>query len=110
MECCLFCNFPEKNYKPAPDTDFICGSCAQVLLSTDQDELRRAHPKAVAKGYMGKAEAIEPFIEIGGTNEQRKPETKIRRRHPNRKGIARPARNKKERIGRIPIQAQVAVL
>ena len=60
---CLFCNEPENNYKPDPDKEFICGRCVQLMLMADQDELRRAHTKAVILGYPRKAGAIESFLE-----------------------------------------------
>jgi hypothetical protein len=60
--CCLFCNGQEKNYKPEPNKDFICGSCVQLLLGAEQDDLKRAHAKAIKKGYLSKARAIESFL------------------------------------------------
>ena len=57
---CLFCGSQEKNYKP--DKDFICSRCVQLLLGADQNDLRKAHAKAIEKGYPGKAKAIESFL------------------------------------------------
>ena len=99
---CLFCNGQEPNYKPGPDVDFICSRCVQLLLGVDQDDLKKAHAKAIEKGYPGKAKAIESFL-IGETNEQRKPKTKKYRRHSNRKRIDRTLGNQKERIKRISV-------
>ncbi len=59
---CLFCNGQEPNYKPGSDVDFICGSCVQLWLGADQDDLRKAHAKAIEKGYPRKAKAIESFL------------------------------------------------
>ncbi|HUT44543.1 MAG TPA: hypothetical protein VMW95_09415 [Desulfobacterales bacterium] len=59
---CLFCNCQEPNYKPGPDVDFICSSCVQLLLGADQDDLHKAHAKAIEKGYPAKAKAIESFL------------------------------------------------
>lgn len=42
--------------------DFICSSCVQLLLGADQDDLRKAHAKAIEKGCSGKAKAIESFL------------------------------------------------
>ena len=101
MEVCLFCNEPEKNYKPDPDVDFICGSCVQLLLRADQEDLKKAHAKAIEKGYLNKASAIETFLIPEGHDEQRKPESKLDRRYFHRRGSLKAIRNKKERIGRI---------
>ena len=100
---CLFCNGKEKNYRPVAGIDFICGSCAQLLLGADQDDLKRAHAKAIKKGYLSKARAIESFLIPEGTNEQRKPTTKKRGRHFNGKRVNRTIGNKKERTKRIAV-------
>ena len=100
---CLFCNGQEKKYKPEPDTDFICGSCVQLFSNANQEDLRRAHKKSLNKKYINKASAIESFLEDEGNDEQRKPTTKKRGRHPNRKRTHRTLGNKKERIKRIQI-------
>lgn len=99
---CLFCNGQEPNYTPGPNVDFICSRCVILLADADQNDLKRAHSKAVAKGYPGKAKAIESFL-IGETNEQRKPKTKKHRRHSNRKRIDRTLGNQKERIKRFSV-------
>jgi len=59
---CLFCNQEEPDYKSPKNSDFICSSCVQVLLDAEQLHLRRAHEKAVSKGYESKAKAIESFL------------------------------------------------
>ena len=61
-EVCLFCNNPEKGYVPPPEVDFICGSCVQLLLIADKDELQAAHARALEKGCLGNAKAIESFL------------------------------------------------
>jgi hypothetical protein len=110
-ETCLFCNRLEKKYKPEPVKSFICSQCVQLLLSADQAELMRAYNKANEKGYSDKASAIESFIipkeKIDG---QRKPITKKRRRHIDRKGIDRTIGNKEKRIGRPKVQTPTALL
>ena len=99
MEC-SFCNYLEKNYEPDSEKDFICSRCAQVLISAQQEDLRRAYEKAIEKGYLKKAEAIESFlIPEESFDGQRKPITKKRRRHTHRKRIIRTIRDKKKRIG-----------
>jgi hypothetical protein len=100
---CLFCNGKEKNYRPVAGIDFICGSCVQLLLGADQDDLKRAHAKAVKKGYTNKARAIESFIIPEETNEQRKPKSKKYRRHFNGKRVNRVIGNQKERIKRVAL-------
>lgn len=62
---CLLCNKPDRGYIPSPDTDFICGSCVQLLLITDKDELQAAHAVALEKGCLGNAKAIEIFLRKG---------------------------------------------
>lgn len=58
---CLFCNGPETSYQP--QCDFICSGCIQLLCDADQDDLKRAHAKAVRLGLSRKVEALESFIE-----------------------------------------------
>ena len=97
---CLFCSDMEPNYKPETGNDFICSRCVQMLLEADQQDLKRAHTKALEKGFTNKAKAIESFLipedKIDG---QRKP-AKKRRRHIDRKRIVRTVRDKEKRIGR----------
>ena len=100
---CLFCSKQEKNYRSVTGIDFICGSCVQLLLDAGQDDLKRAHVKAVKKGYLGKVKAIESFLIPEGTNEQRKPKTKKCGRYSNRIRITRITGNQKERIKRVAV-------
>ena len=92
MEC-LFCGLPEKGYRPDPDKGFICSSCVQILLSADQKDLNRAYFKALEKGYLKKANAIQSFLIPEETNAR---ETKIYKRNMVRKRTVRairPSRN-----------------
>jgi hypothetical protein len=107
---CLFCNEPDRSYKPEPDKDFICGSCVQLLLRADQDDLKRAYAKAIDMEYKRKAEALKLFLHDGENYEQRKPKSKKRGRHPNRTRIDRVARSKKERIKRSKVSTPITVL
>lgn len=95
---CLFCNQEEPGYKPPVNTDFICSSCVQVLLAAEQLHLRRAHKKAVSKGYESKALAIESFLIPEGKDGKRP--AKRNRKNINRKGITRTLGNQAKRIGR----------
>ena len=95
LDLCLFCNKPKKNYRPSPDTDYICGTCVQLLLNSDQQELERAYAKAKALGYNRKAMAIESFLNKGNEDgKQTKPETGKHRRHLDRRGIVKAIGNK----------------
>lgn len=90
---CLFCGGQEKNYKPPPNTDFICSRCVQLLLSVSQVDLLKAHAKAIKKGYANKARAIESFIIEDETNDRK---TKITKRNLERERpmpAIRPTRN-----------------
>jgi len=91
---CLFCNGTERNYKPPPDTEFICGSCVQLLLRVDKEDLKRAYTKAVNLGYMRKARAIETFLteEITIERKTQKSKRNMERKRPLRK--VRPSRHK----------------
>ena len=108
---CLFCNKPEKNYRPETGIDFICSSCVQLLSDADHADLKRAHVKAIEKGYLSKARAIESFIKEE-EHGQRKPKSKIDRRgrYSNRKRIIRPARIKKKQAKRVETKTASAFL
>ena len=90
---CLFCNFPEPNYKPESHIDFICGRCVIILADADQADLKRAYDKVVLEGYENKVKAIKLFL-IPEVMDGKRPISKpvpgksIERR-VNRKGIAR---------------------
>jgi hypothetical protein len=90
---CLLCNNNPENYCPEPDKDFICSQCVQLLLSAEQAELKRAHSKAIEKGYSNKARAIESFllpedINVNETKQARR--NLVRKRHMR---TVRPSRN-----------------
>ena len=107
---CLFCIDLEKNYKPDPGNDFICSQCVRLFLGADQLDLKRAYWKAIEMGYSNKARAIESFLIPEEFDEQRKPVTKKRRRHTDRKRVVRTVGDKEKRIGRSKIPAPAAVL
>ena len=90
---CLFCNEPEKNYQPEPGVEYICGACVCLLAGADQDDLKRAYAKALDKGYLRKASALESFMRKEEQHGKR-PDKSINRNF-NRTGIARPVRNQK---------------
>jgi len=98
---CLFCNDQEKKYKPEANTNSICGSCVQLLFNADQDDLLKAHKKALEKGYLNKARAIESFL-IPEGNDGKRP-AKRNRKNLNRKRTHRTLGNQTKRIGRLTI-------
>ena len=92
-ETCLFCNSSDKKYKSESDKDFICSRCVQLLISADQEELKRAYSKAIEKGYPNKVRAIESFLIPEEISVR---ETKIAKRDMVRKRFmptVRPSRN-----------------
>ena len=91
---CLFCNGIEKNYKPGPDVEFICGSCVQLLLRADPEDLKCAYATALNLGYLRKARAIETFLTEEKTIDRKakKSERSVERERPLR--TVRPARYK----------------
>ena len=80
-------------YKPETGIEFICSLCVQMLLGADQEDLKRAHTKAIDNGYLDKAKAIESFL-MEDEIEQRKP-TRYNQRTADRKGTAGSIRDKK---------------
>lgn len=48
MEQCLFCT-PSGAHE---DSDYICSDCTQILLTADQDDLKRAHKAALNRNYI----------------------------------------------------------
>ena len=96
---CLFCNREEGHgYRPGKDIEFVCSRCIQVFLSAGQIDLKKAHKKAIDKGYINKAKAIKSFLIDEGENGKRP--TKRNRKNFNRKRITRVLRNQAKRIGR----------
>jgi len=59
---CLYCEKPEKNYKPLRGTGFICSRCLMAFLSADQDYLKWVYELAIKNSMPAKARAIESFI------------------------------------------------
>jgi hypothetical protein len=91
---CLFCCDADTDDKPETGNDLICPLCVQKLLEADQEDLRRAHGKAIERGYARKAKAIESFLiegELTNEPEAKKPERSIIRKKPMR--MVRPTRN-----------------
>jgi hypothetical protein len=90
---CLFCNELEQKYKPESDKYFICSRCVQLFLSADQEDLRKAHAKAIEKGYSNKARAIESFLipEEINVRETKQARRSLVRKRPMR--TVRPSRN-----------------
>ena len=111
---CLFCqnlDGGKKNpYRPSGDVEFICSGCVQHLLNADQQYLKLMHSLATEHGDKGKISAIESFFIMEEEGEQRKPITKKRRRHSNRKGTVRSVGNKKERLRHTQAEPTAAVL
>ena len=96
-DLCLCCN-QEENYNRNSDTEYVCGSCVQLLFNADQDELKRAHELALAKSRADKVRAIESFILPEETeNEQQRPKSKSRF-HSHRIRSSKFVRREKERI------------
>lgn len=81
---CLFCNGQEPKHKPGPGIDFICSRCVILLADADQDDLKRAHAKAIKKGNPGKARAIESFLieDEYNVRETEKPKRDMERARP----------------------------
>ena len=72
---CLICDDDEASrYNPGKGKDFICSRCVQILLATDQEHLNRAYQKAMDKGYINKAYAIDSFLHEGTFDHERKAE------------------------------------
>jgi len=73
--------------------EFICGNCVVLLSAADRDDLRRAHVKAIATGYLNKASAIQSFLEEEEEDygETQKSKRNLERARPVQ--TARPSRN-----------------
>ena len=90
MPDCLFCRNPDDKYRPVKDVDYVCANCVQLLCGADQDDLKKAHAKAIERGFLDKANALESFIIPEGKEyEQRRPtnKEKIRRHFARKRGI-----------------------
>jgi hypothetical protein len=90
-EVCLFCNEPEKSYKP--EFNYICGDCVILLADANQADLKRAYQKALNKGYLRKVSALELFI-IPEEKYGRRPDKPVKR-NINRERATRSIRAKK---------------
>ena len=95
---CLFCEMPEKKYKPSRDVDFICSHCGMAFLSADQDYLKWVHDLAIKNSMTDKARAIESFIlPEGADGKQVNPKSRTRhiRKRLNRRGNSKADRLEK---------------
>ncbi len=93
---CLFCNDLDRNYKTEDGKDFVCSQCSQILISADQEDLNRAYEKAIEKGYLSKARAIESFLLPQEVLNDR--ETKKFKRNMVRKRFMRASRSTHHKI------------
>jgi hypothetical protein len=105
---CLYCEKPERNYKPSKGVDFICSRCVMAFLSADQDYLKWVHDRAIKNSMPDKARAIESFILPEETDGSIKP--KKHERHTHRKRSLRLAANKKIRIKQVKVREETTVL
>ena len=91
---------PEKQYDltrkkhipvkhPKDVTGVICSNCMQILLTSTQEQIKRAYQKAVHAGLMDKTRALETFLE---EEEQDVRKTKKHKRNFIRKGPLRMVR------------------
>lgn len=94
-DLCLFCEGIEKNYKPGPDIEYVCACCVQLLMCASREDRIKAYQKAISKGYISKAKAIEIFLPEGDmqsdVNETKKDRRNMVRKRPVCE--ARPARH-----------------
>ena len=102
---CLFCCDPDTDDKPESSKDFICSLCVQILISATQEELKRAHTKAIEKGYARKAKAIKSFLIEGMVNNDR--ETKTIRRNLVRERIMREVRPTRDQLRSQPTTVEL---
>jgi len=93
METCFFCNGTGKNYRLGPDVEFICGTCVQLFLQADKEDLKRSYAKALNEGYLRKARAIETFLPRKEKHGKR-PDKSVKRNF-NRERVTRSVRNQK---------------
>ena len=97
MEVCLLCDCPDKNYRPAPDVEFVCSQCVIRVVDADEVSIKRAYDTALAKGLNRKARALESLFE----EEEIKNDTKAQKSKRNivRKRTMRLARPSRYQIG-----------
>ena len=60
-ESCLLCD-KIQDYPQADNTEYICGSCVQLLLITTKEEKIKRYNIAIDKGYGRRAKAVKKFI------------------------------------------------
>lgn len=71
---CLICGFSETQFDlnrgqriavkhPGDVTGVICSNCMQILITSTQEQIKRAYQKALHAGLMDKAKALETFLE-----------------------------------------------
>jgi hypothetical protein len=104
-EVCLFCQKPDKSYKPGRGVEFVCSICVIVLAGTEQGELKLAYKKAKELVSMRQMRALESFIEEE-TDEQIRPNIKSL---SNRKRNSRVFRAKKRTTRRVKKKERIAV-
>ncbi len=89
---CLFCGNDEGNYKPNSDSEIICSTCVQLLLSLEQGVLQTALEKAEELGLQRKALALKSFIIEDETNDRKTKSTErnmVRTRPMRKAGLTR---------------------
>jgi len=104
---CLFCS--RLKHKVESNKDYICATDVQILLSADQEELKRAHQKAIDLGYFNKVNAIELFL-ISEAKSGKQPAAKSVKRSPDRKGTVRNVRTQERTVRQIEDRQTTAVL
>ncbi|RJQ56452.1 MAG: hypothetical protein C4530_14530 [Desulfobacteraceae bacterium] len=107
-ENCLFCDKAEKNCKPPPNTEYVCGMCVQMILNADREELRRICHQAIEQGDTRKAEGIrlvcrDKFSAGRIEKNESRPQPEQHRLDPNRGRASKAIGNFKERIGWVSI-------
>jgi hypothetical protein len=109
---CLFCEKPEKNFKPARGVDFVCSHCVMAFLSSDQDYLKWVHDQAIKNSMPDKARAIESFIikeVVDGKQFNPKSRKRHARKYFNRRGNSKADRLEKITTRSIAKQRKVSI-
>jgi hypothetical protein len=90
---CSFCGHPETatNYRPQPETAYICSRCVITLTAADQLQLIKGHALAIQKGYVHKAWALSKFIvkQNDGHGKRKQLSARKKRRLPIRQPVKR---------------------
>ena len=65
MAVCLIC-YRRENGKPQPhlDCDFICSTCVQKLVYSNQEQIIEMYMEAVKKGQDKQAYALHSFVPV----------------------------------------------